>query len=93
MHKFEEKVWITIYAPMIYKAPCIMFWMRAYPMRGQVGGGWTLEFENFLVPFKWLEPIGECHLGPKELEPWAQPPPTCPSNRYARIQNIMHRAV
>jgi hypothetical protein len=22
---------ITIYAPMIYTDPCIMFWMRAYP--------------------------------------------------------------
>ncbi len=27
---------ITIYAPMIYTAPCIMFWMRAYPLRGFV---------------------------------------------------------
>ncbi len=33
---------ITIYAPMIYTAPCIMFWMRAYPLRGQVEGGWAL---------------------------------------------------
>jgi hypothetical protein len=29
---------ITIYAPMIYTAPCTMFWMSAYPLRGQVGG-------------------------------------------------------
>ncbi len=29
----------TTYAPMIYTALCIMFWMRAYPLRGQVGGG------------------------------------------------------
>jgi hypothetical protein len=39
---------ITIYAPMIYTAPCIMFWMRAYPLLGQVGGGWALGFESFL---------------------------------------------
>jgi hypothetical protein len=26
----------TTYAPMIYTALCIMFWMRAYPLRGQV---------------------------------------------------------
>jgi hypothetical protein len=38
---------------MIYTAPCIMFWMRAYPLLGQVGGGWALEFESFLVPVKW----------------------------------------
>ncbi len=64
-----------------------MFWMRAYPF-------WALEFESFLGPVKWLEPIGEYHLGPKKLEnSRAQPPPTCPSNGYARIQNIMHRAV
>jgi hypothetical protein len=30
---------ITIYAPMIYTAPCIMFWMRAYSLLGHVGGG------------------------------------------------------
>jgi hypothetical protein len=38
---------------MIYTAPCIMFWMRAYPLRGGVGGGWALEFESFLGPVKW----------------------------------------
>jgi hypothetical protein len=30
-----------------------MFWMRAYPLRGEVGGGWALEFESFLGPMKW----------------------------------------
>jgi hypothetical protein len=30
-----------------------MFWMRAYPLRGEVGGGWALEFESFLGPVKW----------------------------------------
>jgi hypothetical protein len=44
---------ITIYAPMIYTAPCIMFWMRAHPFRGEVGGGWALEFSSFLGPVKW----------------------------------------
>ncbi len=49
-----------------------MFWMRAYPLLGQVGGGWVLEFKSF--------------LGPAKLEnSKAQPPPTCPSNAYARI--------
>ncbi len=32
----------TTYAPIIYTALCIMFWMRAYPLLGQVGGGWAL---------------------------------------------------
>ncbi len=44
---------ITIYAPMIYTAPCIMFWLRAYLLRGEVGGGWALEFSSFLSPVKW----------------------------------------
>ncbi len=44
---------IAIYTPMIYTAPCILFWMRAYPSRGQVGGGWALEIESFLGPGKW----------------------------------------
>jgi len=35
---------------MIYTAPCIMFWLRAYPLRGEMGGGWALEFESFLGP-------------------------------------------
>jgi hypothetical protein len=38
---------------MDYTAPCIMFWMRAYPLRGQVGGGWALEIESLLGPVKW----------------------------------------
>ena len=44
---------ITIYAPLIYTSPCIMFWMRAYPLHGEVGGGWALEFPIFLGPVKW----------------------------------------
>ncbi len=44
---------LTIYAPMIYTAPCIMFWMRAYPLRGEVVGGWVLEFLSSLGPVKW----------------------------------------
>jgi hypothetical protein len=37
----------TIYAPMIYLAPCVMFLMRAETLRGQVEGGWTLESRVF----------------------------------------------
>ncbi len=38
----------TTYAPVIYTAPCIMFWMGAYTLLGEVGGGWALEFPSFL---------------------------------------------
>ena len=44
---------LTIYAPVIYTAPCIMFWMGAYTLCGEVGGGWALEFLSFLGPVKW----------------------------------------
>ncbi len=41
----SNKLWskITINPPMIYTAPCIMFWMRGYPLLGQVGGCWARE--------------------------------------------------
>jgi hypothetical protein len=44
---------ITIFAPVIYTRPCIMFWRRGYTLRGEVGGGWALEFPSFLGPVKW----------------------------------------
>jgi hypothetical protein len=49
---------------MIYTAPCIIFWMRAYPFRGEVGWGWAPEFKSFLGPVKWhrADRRVECHL-------------------------------
>ncbi len=44
---------VTIYAPVIYTSPCIMFWRRGYTLRGELGGGWALEFPSFLGPLKW----------------------------------------
>ncbi len=41
-----------------------MFWMRAYPLRGEVGGGWALEFSSFWALWNGIEPIGKFHLGP-----------------------------
>ena len=67
---------LTIYAPMIYTAPCIMFCMRAYPLRGHVGGSWALEFESLLGPVKW-------HGADRRVPFGAQ---------NNRIQNVMHMA-
>ncbi len=53
MHYVLNSDIITIYAPVIYTALCIMFWMGAYTLRGEVGGGWALEFPSFLGPVKW----------------------------------------
>jgi len=47
----------TTYSPMIYTALCIMFWMLAYLLLGQMGGGWALEILSFLGP-KWHSPTG-----------------------------------
>jgi hypothetical protein len=77
-----------------------MFLMRADPLRGQVGGGWALEFESFLVPAKWHGANSRVPFGAQKLEiSRAQPPPTCPSNGTARIKNhyvqgrINHRCI
>jgi hypothetical protein len=68
--------------------------MSANPLRGQVGGGWALEIETFGSPVKWHQDVRRVPFGPKKVEiSWAQPPPTCPSNGYARIKSITYRAV
>jgi len=70
-----------------------MFWMREYPLLGEVGGGWAQEFSSFLGP-KWHSPGAmPFHSAQKLSNSRAQPPPTSSHNGYARIQNIMHGAV
>ncbi len=71
-----------------------MFWMRAYPLLGQVGGGFGPGILVFLGP-QWHSLSARCRFtGPKKLlNSRAQPPPTFPRNGYVRIQNIMHGAV
>jgi hypothetical protein len=44
---------LAIFAHMIYTAPCVMFLMRADPLRGKVGGGCALEIKSILGPVKW----------------------------------------
>jgi hypothetical protein len=50
---------------MIYLAPYVMVLMRAYPLGGQVGGGWALEIETFLGPGIAMSEAGAI-LGPKK---------------------------
>ena len=54
----------------------------------------ALEFWVFLAQ-NGTHLSDRCHFtGPKKLDnSRAQPPPTSPRNVYARIENIMHRAV
>jgi hypothetical protein len=97
---------LAIYAPKIYTGPCIMFWIRAYPLRGEVGGGWALKIESFLGPVKWHRanrrvPFGaqgtRCHFTrPKKPRfPGPNPLPLAlvQEIQHVRIQNIMHGAV
>ncbi len=51
MQKSQLRI-LASYALMIFRAPYVMFWMHADPLRGQVGGGWALEIETFLGPVK-----------------------------------------
>ncbi len=43
-----------------------MFWMRAYPLLGEVGGGWALEFPSFLGPVKWERANRRVSFGAQE---------------------------
>ncbi len=55
---------LTINAPMIYTAPCIMFWMHAYPLRRQEEvGPWNLRV--FWALWNVIEPIGFMHKSPR----------------------------
>jgi hypothetical protein len=58
------------YIIMIYTAPYVgNLLMREDLLQGQVGGGWALEIETFLALSNDIEPLGECHLGPKKAPP------------------------
>ncbi len=61
---------ITIYAPMIYTAPCVMFFMRADTLRGQVEGDWALEMESFLGPVKWHRADRRVPFGAQKTQRW-----------------------
>ncbi len=52
---------IALYGPMIYGSVRISF---------NLGGIWALEIEPFFGPcdMALIEPLGECHLGPKKVE-------------------------
>ncbi len=69
----------------MYTALCIMFWMRAYPLLGQVGGGWALEISSFLGP--------KCHL-PMGFMPFHRAQktltPTRPHNGYVVCTHPKH---
>jgi hypothetical protein len=49
--EYRRETILTIYAPMIYTAPCVRFLMRGDTLRGEVGGGGVaLETSSFVGP-------------------------------------------
>ncbi len=82
----EGLLLLTIYAPVIYTAPCIMFWMGAYTLRGEVGGGWALEFPSFLGPVKWERADRRVPFG-------AHPPNPTPHPEFIRNQHQTVRCI
>ncbi len=88
---------ITIYAPMIYTALCVMFLMQADTLRGQVGGGWVLEMESFLGPVKWHRRVP---FGAQKTQDFQGPTPShlptqciCPYQKHYAQGHINHRCI
>jgi hypothetical protein len=70
----------TTYAPMIYKALCIIFGMRAYPLLGKWEGVGPLKSRVFWAPYGTrLSPLMPFHRAQKILDSMAQPPSHLPS--------------
>jgi hypothetical protein len=66
----------TTYEPMVYTALWIMFWMPAFPLLGQVGGGWALEFLSFWAP-NGTRLSARCHFtSPKKTFEFQRPTPS-----------------
>jgi len=79
---------------MIYTAPCVMFLMCADPLRGQVGGGWSLEIKSLLGLMKWHRADRRGHLGPKRLQiSWRNPLPLAQVMDLHTSKIIMYRDV
>jgi hypothetical protein len=62
---------------MIYTALSIMYWMHAYSLQGEVGGGWALEFEScFLGLVKWHQADIRVPFGAQKTREFQGPTPS-----------------
>jgi hypothetical protein len=86
---YVQRTVLAIYSPMIYTDPCLM---RAYPLRGQVGGGLGPGNLKYFGPKMALTyRLDVISQGPKNSRfSGPNPPPTCPRNGSACIKNITH---
>jgi hypothetical protein len=50
--------------------------MRAYPLQGQVGEGWSLEIESFLGPVKWHRADRGVPFGAQKTRDFQGPTPS-----------------
>jgi hypothetical protein len=66
----------TTYGPLVDTALYLILLMRANPLQGQGGGGWSLEIWTFLGP-KWQSPNGSMpfHRAQKSQFPGLNPLP------------------
>jgi hypothetical protein len=64
-----------------------MFWMRAYTLCEEVGGGWALEFPSFLGPVKYEQADRRVPFGAQKTREFQGPTPS----HFPK--NIMHRSV
>jgi hypothetical protein len=80
---------------MIFTAQCIMFWMRAYPLLGEMGGRLVPgNLEIFGPQMALAYRLDVISQGPKNSQlPGPNPLPLALMNGYASFQNIMHGAV
>ncbi len=53
-----------------------MFWMRAYPLRGQIGRGLGLEPESFSGPVKWHQADRWVPFGAQKTREFQGPTPS-----------------
>ncbi len=81
---------VAIYGPMIYTARTYAFDAGKSIMR-KIGRGIGPRNRDFLGPVKWHRAVRWVPFGAQKRR--GQPPPTCPSNRFARNQSITYRAL
>ncbi len=85
--------------PMIYTALCIMFWMCAYSLLGQAGGGCWPQKSRLFMGLKWHSPNGSTlyQKTQKSLNLQGPTPSHLPSywicSKPSRLGCINHRSI
>jgi hypothetical protein len=67
---------LTIYSPMIYTAPCIMFWMRAYPLARGSGRGLGPGIREFFGSCEMASSRWQVTFGAQKTREFQGPAPS-----------------